>query len=75
MMSDYEVTLVNDNSMLVSSRIAQFQLANMYRSVRTQSSVSDPSLQRLLTFRTGRSSLSDLRVQKRVRDAINTMSE
>jgi hypothetical protein len=75
MMSDYEVTLVNDNSMLVSSRIAQFQLANMYRSVRTQSSVSDSSLQRLLTFRTGRSSLSDLRVQKRVRDAINTMSE
>jgi hypothetical protein len=63
-MSDYEVTLVNDNSMLVPNHIAQTCLANLCCSVRTQSSVSDSSLQRLLTFHTGRSSLSDSRVQK-----------
>jgi hypothetical protein len=47
MMSDYEVTLVNDNSMIVSSHVSQTCIANLCCSVRTQ--FSDPTLQRLLT--------------------------
>ncbi|KAI4721490.1 hypothetical protein E4T48_02261 [Aureobasidium sp. EXF-10727] len=66
MMSDYEVTLVNDNSNIIPTRIALIYSANTYCSVRTRPLAATPIVVQVAHICIGKSSLSGLRALKRV---------